>query len=260
MKMNNLAVRQLENKAANGQMSLGENSRPATYTGVIVKSLIYGIITIALALASYFIMGNALNTGDEQTLYILLMIAAFSGVPMFILSLVIGFVPQSVTVCGFIYTALQGVLLGTFICLVDLAFPGLALVAVLGTLIVFVVALLLNKVLEVRISSKFLRGVLIAFVSLLIVSAVIGIIYAFNPDFFYLYWWIEIIVSAVCIILATIMLMSDLQSAEAIVAGSVDRKYEWNVAFSIVTTLIYIYWEILELLIRLAVIFGKHKD
>ena len=163
-------------------------------------------------------------------------------------------------VCGILYTALQGLLLGALVCVVDIFMPGLALVAVLGTLIVFVVALLLNKVLEVRISSKVMRGVIIAFISLLLVSAVAGVIYAFNSSFFGAYWWIEIIVSAVCIILATIMLMSDLQSAEAMVTGGIDKRYEWNVAFAIVTTLIYIYLEILELLVRIAAIFGRNKN
>ena len=105
-----------------------------------------------------------------------------------------------------------------------------------------------------------MRGVIIAFISLLLVSAVAGVIYAFNSSFFGAYWWIEIIVSAVCIILATIMLMSDLQSAEAMVTGGIDKRYEWNVAFAIVTTLIYIYLEILELLVRIAAIFGRNKN
>lgn len=260
MKMNNAAVRQLENKAANGQMTVGANGRTASYKGVIVKSLIYGLITIVLAIATYLIMNNALVMGDEQTLSVLLIVAGISAVPMFILSLIIGFAPSTVTVCGMIYTALQGVLLGTVVCLVDLVYPGLALIALLGTLIVFVIGLLLNRVLEVRVSSKFMRGVIIAFTSIVLLSAIAGIIYIFNPAFFQVYWWLETIVSAVCIILATIMLMSDLQSAEAIVAGGVDSKYEWNVAFAIVTTLIYIYWEILELLIRLAALFGRNKD
>lgn len=54
--------------------------------------------------------------------------------------------------------------------------------------------------------------------------------------------------------------MSDLQSAEAMVTGGIDKRYEWNVAFAIVTTLIYIYLEILELLVRIAAIFGRNKN
>ena len=256
MRTSNFAVNNLQNKANNGQMAVGENSMPASMTGIIVKSAIYGLITIAATLITYFIMNNALATGDADSLNVLLILAAVAGVPMFILSLVIGFVPRSAMICGFIYTALQGILLGVMVCLVDLVLPGISLVAVLGTGIVFVVALLLNKVLEVRISSGFLRGVVIAFISLLLVSAIIGVIYAVNSSFT-AYWWLEIIIS---IILATIMLMGNLQSADAMVAGGIDKSYEWNVSFAIVTTLIYIYVEILELLIRLAAIFGRNKN
>lgn len=259
MRTSNFAVNNLQNKANNGQMAVGENSMPASMTGIIIKSAIYGLITIAATLITYFIMKNALATGDADSLTVLLILAAVAGVPMFILSLVIGFVPRSVIVCGIICTALQGLLLGVMVCVVDLFYPGIALVAVLGTGIVFVVALLLNKVLEVRISSGFLRGVIVALISLLLVSAITGIIYAINPTFT-AYWWIEIIISAVCVILATIMLMGDLQSAEAIVAVGVDKSYEWKVSFAIVTTLIYIYVEILELLVRLAAIFGRDKN
>ena len=259
MRTSNFAVNNLQNKANNGQMAVGENSMPASMTGIIVKSAIYGLITIAATLITYFIMNNALATGDADSLNVLLILAAVAGVPMFILSLVIGFVPRSAMICGFIYTALQGILLGVMVCLIDLVLPGISLVAVLGTGIVFVVALLLNKVLEVRISSGFLRGVVIAFISLLLVSAIIGVIYAVNPSFA-AYWWLEIIISAICIILATIMLMGNLQSADAMVAGGIDKSYEWNVSFAIVTTLIYIYVEILELLIRLAAIFGRNKN
>lgn len=258
MRTSNFAVNHLQNKASNGQMAVGENSTPATASGIIVKSVIYGLITIAATLITYFIMNNALKTGNVESLSVLLIIAGIAGVPMFILSLIINFVPRSAMICGFIYTALQGILLGVMVCLVDLVLPGVSLVAVLGTGIVFVVALLLNKVLEVRISSGFLRGVVIAFISLLLVSAIIGVIYAVNPSFTQ-YWWLEIIISAICIILATIMLMGNLQSADAMVAGGVDKSYEWNVSFAIVTTLIYIYVEILELLIRLAAIFGRNK-
>ena len=93
----------------------------------------------------------------------------------------------------------------------------------------------------------------------MLVSAIIGVIYAVNPSFT-AYWWLEIIISAICIILATIMLMGNLQSADGMVAGGIDKSYEWNVSFAIVTTLIYIYVEILELLIRLAAIFGRNKN
>ena len=93
MKFNNAAVRGLENKAANGKMSVQEGGRAASYKGVVVKSLIYGIVTIVLAIVTYVIMRNALEIGDEGTLTTLLIIVGCSSVPMFILSLIIAFAP-----------------------------------------------------------------------------------------------------------------------------------------------------------------------
>ena len=52
MKFNNAAVRGLENKAANGKMSVQEGGSAASYKGVVVKSLIYGIVTIVLAIVT----------------------------------------------------------------------------------------------------------------------------------------------------------------------------------------------------------------
>lgn len=71
---------------------------------------------------------------------------------------------------------------------------------------------------------------------------------------------ISLAVSAVCVIWATIMLTWDLQNIDYLVKSGADKKYEWSVAFSLVTTLVYLYVEILELLLRLVMIFGRNKN
>ncbi len=56
------------------------------------------------------------------------------------------------------------------------------------------------------------------------------------------------------------MLFWDLQNIDYIVQSGADKKYEWNVAFSLVTTLIYMYVEILELLVRIMALFSRNKN
>ena len=147
---------------------------------------------------------------------------------------------------------------------VDLAYPGIALAAVLGTLIVFVLCVALNKLLEVRISGKVMRVALISFVSLVVLELGLFVASLFvtelNGLFTQAYLWIQLAISAVCIIYATILLMWDLQTADAIVQSGADKKHEWMVAFSIVVTLVYLYVEILELLLRLLAIFGRRSN
>ncbi len=258
MRFENYAVRRLENKANNGQMSI--ETSPATYGGIVKKSLVYGITTLIAAIVSYVIMTQSVLNQNAEMLSTMLLIAFGTALPMFIVSLVIAFAPSTVKVMGIVYALLQGILLGTLVMIVDLALPGVSIAAVLGTGIVFVIAVALNKLLEVRVSSKLMKGVIISFVSITVLAAVIGILSAFEIVSFGVYWWVELLVSAVCVIMATIMLLGDLQSADNMVACGVDSKYEWNVAFAIVTTLIYIYIEILELIIRLAAIFGRNRD
>ncbi|MGN1040201.1 MAG: Bax inhibitor-1/YccA family protein, partial [Candidatus Fimimonas sp.] len=74
------------------------------------------------------------------------------------------------------------------------------------------------------------------------------------------YLWIQLAISAFCVAYATIMLLWDLQMADSVVNVGAEKKYEWQVAFSLVTTIVYMYVEILELLLRILMIFGKNRD
>ncbi len=107
-----------------------------------------------------------------------------------------------------------------------------------------------------------MRGLMVAFFSLIVVELIMWALTAFGV-FSYestALWWIQLAVSAVCVIWATIMLTWDLQNVDSLVKSGADKKYEWNVAFSLVTTLIYLYVEILELLLRLVMLFGNKKN
>ena len=107
-----------------------------------------------------------------------------------------------------------------------------------------------------------MRGLMVAFFSLLIVELVMWMLTAFGVISYEssTLWWIQLAISAICVIWATIMLTWDLQNIDYLVQSGADKKYEWNVAFSLVTTLVYLYLEILELLLRLVMLFGNKKN
>ena len=180
-------------------------------------------------------------------------------VPMIIISLVIVFVPSTVKVLGCIYAIIQGGLLGLLATFVDMFYPGIALAAFLGTAIVFLVAIVVNSVFKVRISSRFVRGILVALISLIVVQFLMFMLSLFGVFSYVQYMWVQIAISSLCIIWATVMLFWDLANIDYIVQVGADKTYEWNVAFSLVTTLIYLYVEILELLLRLAALFSRNK-
>ena len=71
--------------------------------------------------------------------------------------------------------------------------------------------------------------------------------------------WIQAIATFICIIFASITIIYDLQSIDYMVQGGADRKYEWPVAFSLTTSLVYLYLQILQLLMRFLALFSSKK-
>ncbi|MEG1706782.1 MAG: Bax inhibitor-1/YccA family protein, partial [Clostridia bacterium] len=63
-------------------------------------------------------------------------------------------------------------------------------------------------------------------------------------------------ICALSIVYATIMLYFDFENISGLVNRGMDKKYEWTVAFGLITTLIWMYIRILQLL---ALLFS-HND
>lgn len=260
MRIGNPSIRRWVSKSQQGK--LGVEVQPATYGGVAKKSLLFAALTIVSAIAVAAILWGAIANNNPDILMVMFVGVMASAIPMLIVSLIIAFVPSTVKVLGCIYAVMQGALLGVIAFVVELAFPGIAWAALLGTVVVFVLCVVLNKMLSVRVKSSFMRGMLIAAISIVFVELIMAILYAVgvydwsnNPAFF----WIQLALSAFCIVWATVMILFDLQSVDDLVNYQADKRYEWNVAFALVTSLVYLYIEILELLVRLLAIFGRKK-
>lgn len=258
--MNNPSMRRAFTRAQNGEMAV--ETRPATYGGIALKSVYYAAITVIAAVVAVVLFQYAVEVESEKILTILLIAAAVSAIAMVVFSLIIMFAPSTVLVVGTLYSLCQGILLGMVVLLIDTVFPGIALAAVLGTVIVFLVSIVMNKFLSARVTNSLLRVCFIGFISLILVElgvVIVGLITA-SATLFQIDFWLQFAITAFCVFYASVMLMWDLQTANDIVQAGADKRYEWTVAFSLVTTLVYLYIEILELLIRLAMIFGRNKN
>lgn len=258
MRIGNPSLRRWVRKSSSGEIGVETNA--ATYGGIYLKAALFAIITIVAAVATEVGVLYAIGTGNYEALVYVGIAAAVSAIPLLIIALIIAFVPSTVKVLGIIYAAVQGALLGLLATLIDIFYPGIAFAAFLATAIVFLVSLLVNKLCRVRISSGFVRGLMVAFFSLLAIELVMWMLSLFGVFNAAAYFWVQFIVCALSIIWATVMLFWDLQNIDYMVQTGADKKYEWNVAFALVTTLIYMYVEILELFLRLAAIFGKSKN
>lgn len=260
MRIGNPSVRRWATKS--GSVPLNPEVTPITYKGVYGKTAILALLTIIAAVATEFSLLYAIVNGEWEFILTAVIAAAVAFVPMIIMSLVIAFVPTSAKYLAPVYSILQGALLGSIALFVDIAYPGIAFAAFLGTAIVFIVCVLVNRFLEVKISNRFVRGMMIAFFSLIIVELIMYVlgacgVFNFSDTTIIV---IQLIISFVCIAWATVMMTWDLQSIDACVQNGMDKKLEWNLAFSLVTTLVYMYIEILELLLRLVMLFNRNKN
>lgn len=258
MTMGNPSVRRLVRKAQNGQLT--EGGAAASYKGVYLKTALYVCLTIIAAVATELSIFYAIANGYiAQALTALGIATGVCFIPLIAIVLIITFVPSTVKVLGCIYAILQGGLLGLVASMIDVVMPGVAFAAFCATAVVFIVSLIVNRFAKLRISSDFVRGLTTVFISLLAVQLVMFALSLFGVFNYTAYIWVQLAVSAVCVVWATLMLFWDLNNADMLVQFGADKKYEWNVAFSLTTTLIYLYVEILEIIVRLVALFGRNN-
>ncbi|GAY13109.1 Bax inhibitor-1/YccA family protein [Pseudonocardia sp. N23] len=221
-----------------GPAAAGE--RRLTIDDVVIKTAITGGVALAAGIA----------TALSQQFWLTL--PAF--IVGFVVSLIVIFKQSSNPALVLIYSASMGVALGGITGALELAgtqFQGIGLQAVVGTAGVFVGMLVVYKTGAVRVTPRFtkwLMGALIGVVGLMLLNLVVGL---FNGTGFGLreptspLAWVF---SIVCIGIAAFSLLMDFDQADRAVRGGAPAKFAWYIAFGLMTTLVWLYIEILRLL------------
>jgi uncharacterized YccA/Bax inhibitor family protein len=139
-----------------------------------------------------------------------------------------------------------------------MAYDGIVMQAVLGTLSVFLVMFALFKFKIVRMSSGFMKFLMLAVGGYAVFSLVNfafamfsgGEMNARNMEITLLgiTMPLGVLISGVAVVLAALTLVADFQMIEEGVRHRIPEKYSWVCAFSLMVTLIWLYIEILRLL------------
>lgn len=230
-----------------------DDRETVTWSGLTSKSLVLlGVVIISALLSANYIVTALLDGQDITSALIWGTVLPF--IPMLIISFVIFRVPKASMVLSIIYSICSGVMLGMVSGIIDLFYPGVALTAILGTMVVFAVTIVTHRLLGARLSSKFRRFVFIALISFVILQFGVIIVSLFSSSVASIWtnFGVQMACSAVCILLATFSLLIDIDNMTMMVDGGADKSYEWMASFSLITTLVWLYVEILELLARLA--------
>lgn len=256
----NPSLRRVINGSRKGKYA-AEGDRVVSMGSMIWKSVLLCAVTIISAIASAALLLYFIGTENAQAVLIFSLILLFSAIPLIIVSFVIMFFPGTAKVLSFVYCILEGLVMGVTSALLELFLPGIALTAFIGTALVFIVSCVVFSVFGRKISGTFIKFVLISFISIILLEGLAYLLAMVIPPFAAIVdnIWVQLAVSGVMVLWAAFMILVDLKNMQLLVDYNADKKYEWLAAFSLVTTLIWLYYEILELIIKFAALAKRNN-
>jgi uncharacterized YccA/Bax inhibitor family protein len=201
------------------------------------------VLFVCAAVAWTQVQNNQLNIG----------ILAGSALVGFILAIATAFKPTWAPVTAPLYAAAEGFFLGTLSSLVNSRYPGIATQAVAFTFGTAATMLVLYSTRMVRVTEPFTRMVIAATGALCLVYMISFLLNMFGVSFPYLHSSgpIGLAVSVIAIGLAAMNLLLDFDYIEKQCNRGAPKSLEWYGAFGMMVTLVWLYIEILRLLMKL---------
>ena len=120
------------------------------------------------------------------------------------------------------------------------------------TISIFLVGAILYSTGIVRVTTKFRRFMFIMLIGIAITTSLISIVSIFSSVFYMLFMGnstLSIVITIISIIIASAYTLISFDSANNIVNSSLDKEYEWYASFGIILNVIWLFYEILRLLI-----------
>lgn len=229
-------------------------STPATMAGVAKKSIIMLLMALASTVVSMLFVQplNSFSGGVILFGYLI------SPILTFVLSLIMSFNPAVAKTLAIPYAILEGVSIGSIAGLLTslLGTTGGLIVglAFIVTLSFFLGAAMLYCTGIVRVGSGLRRFGFTALFGLFISSLIISIVGIFNSsvfEFFYGSGNYALIFAIVSVLIASIYSLISLDNAKRLVDFGLDVNYEWYAAFGIILNVIWLFWEVLRLVLIL---------
>ena len=210
-----------------------------SYDDVIVKSLIMFVFLLVGAAVGAF------NTG-------LMLPALFVGLGLALVNI---FKKKPSPVLILAYAIVEGVFLGAISFTLESGKPGIVLQAILGTLVVFVITLVLFANGKVRATKRATKVFMIAGISYAAFSLInLGLqLTGVNQDPWGLHTTplfgipLGLIIGPLAILMAAYSLVLDFTSVKNGVESGAPRSLGWKAAFGLVLTIVWLYIEFLRL-------------
>lgn len=218
-----------------------------TLQGTVNKSLILLLLVI---LAAGYVWNIFFQSGNPAAVGPWVMVGAIGG---FIVGLVTVFKQDWAMVTAPLYAILEGLFLGGFSSLAEAQYPGIVIQGVGLTLGTCLMLLLAYKSGWVKATENFKLGVVAATGGIALVYLITIILGLFHVNVPVIYGnsLMGIGFSLFVVIIAALNLVLDFDFIENGAAQGAPRYMEWYAAFGLMVTLIWLYLEIIRLLMKL---------
>ncbi|NLZ84554.1 MAG: Bax inhibitor-1/YccA family protein [Acholeplasmataceae bacterium] len=222
----------------------------ATIQGVGSKTILLVLITLISALATMFILGPL----KVLSAYFIIWIITF------VLLMIMSFNPTAARVLAIPYAILEGMTVGAISGVVAIAIPDAGLLipglALSITMTIFLGASVLYATGVIRVSGFFRRFMYTLLLGVVITSLVVMIAGFFNGQIYELFYGVNsgiaLLISIIMVIISSLYVVISLDNATMIVDAGMDKTFEWYAAFGILLNIIWLYYEVLRLLIILS--------
>jgi uncharacterized YccA/Bax inhibitor family protein len=219
-----------------------------TLNDVVVKTGLLFVATVVFSFVGWFLVGPAPWV---------MWVAMFGGLG---LGLVNAFKREVSPALVVVYAVVQGLFLGGISNFYDAwarnsGWDGIVLQAVMATMVTFGVMLTLYMTGIVKVTQKFVRFMIVAAVSYLVIGLIslVSAMFGFGGGLgIYGLGDFGILVAALGVLLAAFFLMLDFEAIKQGIAAGLPERESWRMAFGLLVTIIWIYLEFLRLLSLIA--------
>lgn len=237
----------LNNRSLQPSLELSENEHSMTINGTILKTCLLGILMFVTFAYTWYL--QLTGFGDKAV-----MLYHGGLIGGLLLAIFICFAPKnkSLIITTPLYALCEGLVLGYFSAYVNQIVPGVASQAALGTMFALFGMFILYKTGMVKATEKFrmvimnstfaIFGIYLLQFILSFFNIVIPQIFTNSP--------IGIGFSILVVAIASFNLIIDFDNIETF-SNKVNKNYEWYFGFSLLVTIIWMYIEILNLLLKL---------
>lgn len=216
-----------------------------TIEGTATKAAILGVLMAVSFVAVWLALGQAPALG-----YGVGVAGAILGI---ILGLIISFFPKTSPYLAPVYALSEGAFLSAISFIVDTHYPGIAVQAAGLTIFTVVTMMVLYRTKMIVVDDTF-RTVVFGATAAIAIFYLLGWILSWFhiqvPGYGVSGTWFSIGINFVIVIIAALNLALDFDFIEN-ASGTAPKFYEWYGAFALMVTIVWLYLEILRLLIQL---------